>query len=157
MLSKQNEKDRPAIASFIIRQLLSAVNFMHERGFCHRDLKLENVLVSSISGKFVDTRLIDFGESEDLRPTEKGITKHWDCKDPDWGSLRQMTEFKGTITYMAPEIVNAHILEKSKHKNDEVKAHYNQLCDVWSIGIIAYVLLVGQLPYDDKKISDALK
>lgn len=111
MMSKQDEKDRVTIASFIIRQLLSAVNYMHKRGFCHRDLKLENVLVHSISGKFVDTRVIDFGESADLRPTdEKGYTKKWNFEsDEDYAILNTMNDFRGTVAYMAPEIVNAHI------------------------------------------------
>ena len=47
--------------AYVARQILSAVNYMHEKGIVHRDLKLENILIKSIDESFFDIRLIDFG------------------------------------------------------------------------------------------------
>jgi serine/threonine protein kinase len=66
-----------------------------------------------------DIRLLDFGLSKILGPSEK-------CSEPF-----------GTISYVAPEVL------KQKYYGREV--------DIWSIGIITYLLLCGCLPFDDEK------
>lgn len=70
---------------------------------------------------------------------------------------------KGTLVYMAPEIIMMeHIsrLHKEK-KTNETPVGYNVLCDVWSIGCIAYSLVTqGELPFHPDllyKVSDKKK
>eukprot|EP00980_Cylindrotheca_fusiformis_P000469 scaffold115_cov123-Cylindrotheca_fusiformis.AAC.9 len=114
-------------SSYIIRQILEAIEHCHDRNIVHRDLKLENVLFRK-SRKDLEVRLIDFDIS----------TRHSD-EDPP------MTEFVGTRAYMAPEV-----FEKS----------YDKKCDVWSIGVIAYALLCGELPFsgrDDVDLKNQIK
>ena len=59
---------------YIIRQLLSAVAFCHSKNIVHRDLKLENLLLSS-EGKGATLKIIDFGMSELFDPKVKMSTR----------------------------------------------------------------------------------
>lgn len=57
-----------------------------------------------------------------------------------------MKEIHGTSYYIAPEILN--------------KTGYDERCDVWSIGVILYILLTGKPPFDgdgDEEITEQVK
>lgn len=54
-----------------------------------------------------------------------------------------MNQLYGTAYYIAPEIVNGKT--------------YNEKCDLWSIGVIMYILLTGSPPFDGKNDNDILK
>jgi calcium-dependent protein kinase len=104
-----------ADAAIIIRQVLRCVNYLHERGICHRDLKLENFLfTSSADVSKASLKMIDFG----LATT---------CKDGG-----QMTTSVGTPMYVAPEVLTS---------------PYTRSCDLWSCGVILYILLSGVPPF----------
>jgi len=98
----------------LFAQVLEGVAFCHSAGVCHRDLKLENVLVAADG----DIKLTDFGFSKDMTH----------------GSPKSCV---GTALYVAPEIV---LKEGSEY--DGKKA------DVWSLGIILYLLTVGRFPFN---------
>ena len=110
-------------AAFILKQLLSAVNYMHSKNIAHRDLKPENILLEEkddLGGAMQTIKLIDFGTAKKFKPGEK------------------FTDRVGTLNYMAPEVYSD-------------KAQYDEKCDMWSIGIIAYILLCGEPPFKDKE------
>ncbi len=115
-------------AANIMRQLLSAIVYCHERKIAHRDLKPENILIESSSANDrMNIKVIDFGTAEAFSPNSK---------------LRQTM---GTPYYIAPEV-----LLKS----------YNEKCDVWSCGVIMYILLSGFPPFNgrtDEEIMKAVK
>ena len=71
----------------IMKQLLSAVNYCHQKGVVHRDLKPENVLLEP-SKDFEQLKVVDFGTSLAYHPTEG-----------------QMSEKLGTAYYIAPEVI----------------------------------------------------
>ncbi|XP_066997431.1 calcium/calmodulin-dependent protein kinase type 1 isoform X3 [Anabrus simplex] len=106
------EKD----ASDLIRQVLEAVDYMHEQGVVHRDLKPENLLYYSPDE---DSKIMisDFGLS---KMEDSGI----------------MATACGTPGYVAPEVL--------------AQKPYGKAVDVWSIGVISYILLCGYPPFYDE-------
>ncbi|KAL1505250.1 hypothetical protein ABEB36_004856 [Hypothenemus hampei] len=108
----------------IISQLADAISYLHKNDIVHRDVKMENILLvepPEMSGNEYFIKLTDFGLS--IFKTGVGIK-----------SL--MTDYCGTITYMPPEIL-------------QMKT-YSELCDVWAIGVILFMLLYGKNPFMDK-------
>lgn len=106
------EKD----AADLIRQVLEAVDYMHEQGVVHRDLKPENLLYYSQED---DSKIMisDFGLS---KMEDSGI----------------MATACGTPGYVAPEVL--------------AQKPYGKAVDVWSIGVISYILLCGYPPFYDE-------
>jgi len=107
----------------LIGQILEAVKHMHERDIVHRDLKLENILLSHDADD-ADVKLIDFGLA---RFKTEGQTLRTICGSP---------------LYIAPEILE---LETSPNEDE----FYTRACDMWSVGVILFVLLSGYSPFDD--------
>lgn len=102
---------------------------MHDNKIVHRDLKPENILLER-EDDLQDIKLIDFGTA-----------KRWDMdsvKNEDGSMETRLYEKVGTILYLAPEIMKA-------NKDEEI--FYNELCDMWSVGIIAYILCTGKQPF----------
>lgn len=106
------EKD----AADLIKQVLSAVAYMHSEGVVHRDLKPENLLYHSTDE---DSKIMisDFGLS---KMEDSGI----------------MATACGTPGYVAPEVL--------------AQKPYGKSVDVWSIGVISYILLCGYPPFYDE-------
>uniref|UniRef100_A0A3Q1MSH3 Serine/threonine-protein kinase 33 n=1 Tax=Bos taurus TaxID=9913 RepID=A0A3Q1MSH3_BOVIN len=120
---------------WIIQSLASAIAYLHNKDIVHRDLKLENIMVKS---SFIDAnnemnlniKVTDFGLA---------VKKH--------GRSEVMLQTTcGTPIYMAPEVINAH--------------DYSQQCDIWSIGVIMYILLCGKAPFmasSEEKLFELIK
>jgi len=106
-----SEKD----ASNIIRQVVSAVEYLHDNGIAHRDLKPENLL-SAGEGDDEIIKIADFGFSKSFG--EEGEKLMTSCGSPG---------------YVAPEILTAESYDKS--------------VDLWSVGVIIYILLSGYPPF----------
>lgn len=107
----------------LVKQISSAVAYLHSKGVIHRDLKLENFLFQ------------DKGSDSELKMIDFGLSKHF-----EEGDLQ--TEKVGTPYTVAPEV----ILGKG----------YDEKCDVWSIGVICYLLLCGETPFGGDCADDDL-
>ncbi|XP_057521795.1 CBL-interacting serine/threonine-protein kinase 6-like [Amaranthus tricolor] len=122
-VSKEGKLEEDLARSYF-KQLISAVDYCHSRGVFHRDLKLENLLLDQDG----NVKVTDFGLSALFE--EKG--------ENEQVMLRTCC---GTPHYVAPEIVS-----KKGQGYDGAKA------DIWSCGIILYVLLAGYLPFHDENV-----
>ncbi|CAH1712295.1 serine/threonine-protein kinase SIK2-like [Aphis gossypii] len=94
-------------------QILSAVEYCHNRHVVHRDLKAENLLLDAN----MNIKIADFGFSNYFTPGE------------------QLATWCGSPPYAAPEVF-------------EGKKYYGPEIDVWSMGVVLYVLVCGALPFD---------
>lgn len=111
------------------KQILQGVHYLHGCGVVHRDLKLDNILLSdSIGGEI---KVADFGLSALVRLGEKGYDPEESNKRKQYRSLSDMW---GTREYFAPEVI---------------KCKYGPQADVWALGCLLYELLVGRqtFPY----------
>ena len=111
-------------------QVLSGLYYLHTKNIVHRDLKLENILISEIekdnntNEKYFWVKIIDFGTAKifEKNKNEKAVV--------------------GSSYYIAPEVL---------HKN------YNEKCDTWSVGVILYMLIVGRAPFDGKSDDEIIE
>lgn len=102
-------------------QVFSGLCYLHDNHILHRDLKLENILISEVEKdlkskqNFFWIKIIDFGTAKifEKNKSEKTVV--------------------GSSYYIAPEVL--------KHK-------YDEKCDTWSVGVILYMLIVGRAPFD---------
>lgn len=166
-------------AGIILKQIISTVNYMHHPineidnpdgkiGLVHRDLKPENILLTDSDDMLPEIKLIDFGTAKKFEYTvfTEGIMNTTEYKYPIG-----LKEKVGTINYMAPEIMDPEANRDKKPdghvhhiKADptgqtytEYKKHfYSEKVDVWSIGVIAYMLLTGKPLFNDNPNTKAL-
>jgi MAP kinase interacting serine/threonine kinase len=118
-------------ASYVIRDLASALQFLHKKGIAHRDLKPENVLCE-YEDQLCPVKLCDF----DLG---SGIKFNSQSTDPI--STPALLTPVGSAEFMAPEVVEAFM------DDSERDLAYDKRCDLWSLGIIMYILLCGYPPF----------
>ncbi|PBP17589.1 serine/threonine protein kinase [Diplocarpon rosae] len=107
----------------ITRQIVSALEFMHAAGVAHRDIKLENVLITQT----------DFGGRVVL--TDFGFASYTQA------DVGRMLSNVGTPGYLAPEVGRA------EHTNQR----YTTAADMWSLGVLTARLLIGDtIPSEDE-------
>mmetsp|Transcript_42874 Transcript_42874/g.91959 ORF Transcript_42874/g.91959 Transcript_42874/m.91959 type:complete len:597 (+) Transcript_42874:300-2090(+) len=119
-----------ADAAEATRHMLRAVGYLHAHNVVHRDLKLENFLYESVE----DERNKDVA----LKLIDFGFAKLWDRQTP-------MTASCGSIAYVSPDVL--------------LGRGYDHKCDLWSVGVIVWMLLVGYPPFhgDEKKMMSKIK
>jgi calcium-dependent protein kinase len=110
-----------AEAGWVMKQLISAVNYIHSNNIVHRDLKPENILLDLKKSNIV--KIIDWGTARFFEKNKK------------------MNKISGTPYYIAPEV----LFEK-----------YDEKCDIWSCGVIMYILLCGYPPFNGETDNEIL-
>ena len=158
------------MATSIMKQLLSAVYYLHLNKVVHRDIKPENILVEDVkkntnnlfkssqssfksellSSKPIrgnDTRLLYFMDKELNNQSTSYMGNDFSIKLIDFGVSNYfdktiLTRKVGTSYYIAPEVLN---------KN------YNEKCDIWSCGVLLYILLSGKPPFKGKEDKDIIE
>ncbi|TLD23663.1 kinase-like protein [Venturia nashicola] len=122
-------------AAVILRQILKAIEYIHDRDIVHRDLKPDNILVTSTAegARIVVT---DFGNARYLPGNDAEVQDLPAMK-------RRMFTVAGTLEYVAPEVHSKNPLV-SKDKG------YTKAVDMWSIGSITAALLTGDVIFVDR-------
>ncbi|KAF7995074.1 hypothetical protein HCN44_004546 [Aphidius gifuensis] len=115
-------------ASQTVKEIAAALNFLHKKGIAHRDLKPENILCVNLD-TLTPIKICDF----DLG---SGIKFNNTLSSPV--ATPQLLTPVGSAEFMAPEVVEAFIGETS---------YYDKRCDLWSLGVIMYILLCGYPPF----------
>ncbi len=114
------------IAHLYFLQLIGGVSFMHSKGVAHRDLKPENILLS---------------ESGNLKLADFGMATMFEYK----GARKQSSTMCGSPPYIAPEVLQC----ARDRKSSDASKYSADLVDIWSCGVILFVLLVGNTPWDE--------
>ena len=112
------------IAHVYFSQLIGAVSFMHSKGVGHRDIKPENMLLTSDG----NLKIADFG-----------LAALFEYK----GTRKLSTTFCGSPPYIAPEVITC-----SARGQNKGSGYHPDLVDIWSCGIVLFVLLAGNTPWD---------
>jgi calcium-dependent protein kinase len=103
--------------SEIVGQVASALHYAHFRKICHRDIKPENVVFCSTDKNDNRVKLIDWGLATNFGDSA-------------------MVKAVGSMTYAAPEVISS-----------QDRRAYTEACDIWSTGVLTYVMLCGKPPF----------
>ena len=108
------------------RQITSAIDYCHRNSIIHRDINIENILLS----KTGDVRIIDFGSGQLFAPASRL-------------SGQEISHQQHKIYYMSPEVVSG-------------RSYTGPEVDIWSVGIVLYILVCGKVPFDALTTSELL-
>ena len=136
MMEEEDEMFSEKEAAIIFKQIITAISYCHNQGICHRDLKLENVLFLT-SQEDSPIKIIDFGLSQCVE--KKKLVQIITGKN--FGTMNMQSPV-GTPHYVSPEVI---------------KGNYNQKCDIWSAGVILFVMLGGYFPFDGNTDNEVYK
>jgi len=122
------------VARYVFLQITEGLKYIHSKDIVYRDLKPENILVDHKASRedLLEIKLSDFGHSKLIND----------------GYSTALTRV-GTPQYWAPEV------------SDPQKAAlgYDQNVDLWSLGVVLYVMLIGSYPFDGigERIEDQIR
>ena len=115
---------------YIMKQVLCAVNYLHLNNIAHRDIKLENILVEQeITSN--DEQLLN------VKLIDFGTSNYVKTENTNYFTVKVGSPF-----YMAPEVLNK---------------KYNNKCDIWSCGVIMFMLLRGHPPFKGENQEELFK
>ena len=161
------------VVKFLMEQILSALAYLHSKGVIHGDIKLENVMLYTTTKKkprqsftrinktLVKSKSLQKEIEESFtngkcktRPTIKSIEMinnmlNYEIKLIDFGCSKIFTKrgerksgIIGTSSYCSPEVI------------DNL---YDERCDEWSCGVLMYLLLCGEFPFQGETEEEIFK
>lgn len=125
-LAARYAANREETATYIIKNVLSAIVALHDNGYLHRDIDPSNIMITS-DGK---VKLIDFGIAKKQNSLTSG-----DRMQSEEGS------FVGKVEYAAPELISGKVSEQ------------DFTTDIYAIGVLFYRLLTGRLPFEGSRFD----
>ena len=139
---KHNKAFPEEIVQYLMKQIVSALKYLHDKTILHRDIKLDNILVH-------------FENEEDRR--NKNMLKA-KVKMIDFGFARYLKKEElaystlGSPINMDPGILRK--LNKMAHSNEY---GYDEKADIWSLGTICYEMLIGKSAFDAESMKELVK
>jgi calcium-dependent protein kinase len=163
------------IVKFLMEQILNAVAYLHSKGVIHGDIKLENVMLytttkekprqsftrinktlakSKSLQKEIDESFNNEFEKVKTQPSNKSVQMinnmlNYEIKLIDFGCSKIFTKrgerksgIIGTSAYCSPEVI------------DNL---YDERCDEWSCGVLMYLLLCGEFPFQGETEEEIFK
>lgn len=130
----------------VFKQILLGVKYLHSNGIVHRDLKMDNLLYSSVKSQSSSSssssqespilvKIADFGLSA-LASVKRNENNSQKLKN-----LKALTEMWGTMEYFAPEIY-----EKA----------YGFQVDIWALGCILFEMLTGEIAFPNRELTPSM-
>lgn len=116
------------VAAALIQDMLFAIQYLHQKNIVHRDLKPENFVFES-NDNDANIVLIDFGCAKQVKDEQ------------------EYKDLVGTVYYLAPELA-------AQSSRVSKTGAVLKCADIWSIGVIAYVMLTGRPPFKGRSNKD---
>ena len=131
------------IVQYLMKQILSAIYYLHMNKIVHRDLKLDNILLNfpnendkaNLNMLKAEIKLIDFGFATRLRTVNGNLAN----------------TILGTPSNMEP-----HMLRDMENQRPSLKG-YNEKVDIWSLGTLCYEMLVGRMAFAGHSMEELYK
>ena len=130
------------IVQYLMRQIVDAIKYLHNRKIIHRDLKLDNILVKF--NNEVDKAKANMMKAQ-VKVIDFGFAIHLNSKNMAFSAL-------GSPINMDPII-----LKKLNKKGGTNALGYDEKADIWSLGTICYEMLIGQAVFSAESMNDLVK
>jgi serine/threonine protein kinase len=118
----------------IMREILTAVDHLHQTGLIHRDIKPENIMFEE------DPKSPMLSRRNQVPANTLKLIDFDTCDVFDPEKAKRSRRIIGTLGYIAPE---------------SYMGEYTPVSDLWSVGVIFYILMTGDMPYDDSIFTGA--
>lgn len=115
----------------IMREILEAVDHIHSMGLIHRDIKPENIMFHDSSGEPDSPKTVAARKSVKL--IDFDTCQEYEPQSP------KAKHIVGTLGYIAPEAL---------------QGEYSPVSDLWSVGVILYILMTGDMPFEQDVFLD---
>jgi serine/threonine protein kinase len=137
---KKNRKPFPEeVVQYLMKQIVSGINYLHKRHILHRDIKLDNILVNFENDEDkrnknmlkAKVKIIDFGFARHLNPSQLAFSTLGSPINMDPGILRKLNKMENSRDY-----------------------GYDEKADIWSLGTICYEMLIGKCTFDAESMKE---
>ena len=130
------------VVQYLMRQIISAVKFLHQNRIIHRDLKLDNIMIKYFNEQ----------DKQNLNLLKAQV------KIIDFGFAIQLVNSNLAFdTIGSPFNMDPIILQKLNNKKGSKKLGYDEKADIWSLGTLCYEMVNGKKAFDAETLDELLE